>query len=48
MPKLEFRSNARPSLYAYPAPLKKEKEKQREKVNFVIKGQSCLRYMYPP
>ncbi|XP_065841251.1 26S proteasome non-ATPase regulatory subunit 1-like [Oscarella lobularis] len=32
MPKIEFRSNARPSLYAYPEPLQAPKEKEREKV----------------
>lgn len=32
MPKMEFRSNAKPSLYAYPPMLKKEKETAKEKV----------------
>jgi len=32
MPKVEFRSNARPSLYAYPAPLEEKKTEEREKV----------------
>ena len=32
MPKMEFCSNAKPSMYGYPAPLEKEKEKEREKV----------------
>ncbi|XP_062521379.1 26S proteasome non-ATPase regulatory subunit 1-like [Corticium candelabrum] len=32
MPKLDFCSSARPSLYAYPAPLQAPKEKEREKV----------------
>ncbi|CAI8037235.1 26S proteasome non-ATPase regulatory subunit 1 [Geodia barretti] len=32
MPKLTFRSNAKPSLYAYPPPLEEEKKKEREKV----------------
>ena len=32
MPKMEFRSNAKPSLYSYPKPLKKEKETLKEKV----------------
>jgi len=34
MPKIEFRSNAKPSLYAYPKPLKKEKETLKEKVRW--------------
>eukprot|EP00118_Oscarella_pearsei_P025711 m.308636 g.308636 ORF g.308636 m.308636 type:complete len:963 (+) comp44414_c0_seq1:75-2963(+) len=32
MPKSEFRSNAKPSLFAYPEPLQAPKEKEREKV----------------
>jgi 26S proteasome regulatory subunit N2 len=32
MPKIEFCSNARPSLYAYPEPIQPPKEKEREKV----------------
>lgn len=32
MPKVEFRSAARPSLYAYPAPLEEKKTEEREKV----------------
>lgn len=32
MPKLEFRSNAKPSQYAYPPPLEDKKEKTKEKV----------------
>lgn len=32
MPKMEFRSNAKPSLYAYPAPLEEKKSEEREKV----------------
>ncbi len=32
MPKVEFRSAARPSLYAYPAPLEEKKAEEREKV----------------
>ena len=36
MPKIEFRSNARPSLYAYPEPLQAPKEKEREKVKFLL------------
>ena len=32
MPKIEYRSGAKPSLYGYPAPLEEKKEKEREKV----------------
>lgn len=32
MPRIQFRSNAKPSLYAYPPPLEKEKEREKEKV----------------
>ncbi|XP_022650689.1 26S proteasome non-ATPase regulatory subunit 1-like [Varroa jacobsoni] len=32
MPKIEFRSNVKPSTYAYPPPLEEKKEKEREKV----------------
>ncbi|XP_034661041.1 26S proteasome non-ATPase regulatory subunit 1 [Drosophila subobscura] len=32
MPKMEFRSAAKPSLYAYPAPLEEKKSEEREKV----------------
>lgn len=32
MPKLEFRSNAKPSQFAYPPPLEDKKEKTKEKV----------------
>ncbi|XP_037945332.1 26S proteasome non-ATPase regulatory subunit 1 isoform X2 [Teleopsis dalmanni] len=32
MPKMEFRSSAKPSLYAYPAPLEEKKSEEREKV----------------
>jgi len=32
MPKMQFKSNARPSLYAYPTPLREEKEKEKGKV----------------
>ena len=34
MPKLTFKSNAKPSLYAYPPPLEEEKKKEREKVKY--------------
>lgn len=36
MPKLEFRSNAKPSLFAYPPPLEEKKEKQAEKVETAV------------
>lgn len=36
MPKLEFRSNAKPSLYAYPAPLEEKKREEREKVTTAV------------
>lgn len=36
MPKLEFRSNARPSVYAYPAPLEEKKREEREKITTAI------------
>ncbi|XP_011192002.2 26S proteasome non-ATPase regulatory subunit 1 [Zeugodacus cucurbitae] len=32
MPKMEFKSAAKPSLYAYPAPLEEKKSEEREKV----------------
>lgn len=32
MPKLELKSNAKPSTYAYPAPLEEKKREEREKV----------------
>lgn len=32
MPKIEFKSSAKPSLYAYPAPLEEKKTEEREKV----------------
>ena len=32
MPKMQFRSNAKPSLYAYPEPLKPPKKEEKEKV----------------
>lgn len=32
MPKMEFKSGAKPSLYAYPAPLEEKKSEEREKV----------------
>lgn len=32
MPKMEYKSSAKPSLYAYPAPLEEKKAEEREKV----------------
>lgn len=36
MPKLEYRSNAKPSTYAYPAPLEEKKREEREKVTTAV------------
>ncbi|KOX78273.1 26S proteasome non-ATPase regulatory subunit 1 [Melipona quadrifasciata] len=36
MPKLEMRSNARPSVYAYPAPLEEKKREEREKITTAV------------
>lgn len=36
MPKLELRSGAKPSLYAYPAPLEEKKREEREKVTTAV------------
>eukprot|EP00112_Aurelia_sp_Birch-Aquarium-sp1_P023095 Seg675.34_Seg675.31 transcript_id=Seg675.34_Seg675.31/GoldUCD/mRNA.D3Y31 product="26S proteasome non-ATPase regulatory subunit 1" protein_id=Seg675.34_Seg675.31/GoldUCD/D3Y31 len=36
MPKIEFRSNAKPSLYAYPEPLQPPKKEEKEKVSTAI------------
>lgn len=36
MPKIEYRSGAKPSLYGYPAPLEEKKEKEREKVSTAV------------
>lgn len=36
MPKLDLRSNARPSVYAYPAPLEEKKREEREKVTTAV------------
>ncbi|XP_054710753.1 26S proteasome non-ATPase regulatory subunit 1-like [Uloborus diversus] len=36
MPKMEFRSNAKPSTYAYPPALEEKKEKEREKVTTAV------------
>ncbi|XP_044739482.1 26S proteasome non-ATPase regulatory subunit 1 [Chrysoperla carnea] len=36
MPKVELRSNSKPSLYAYPAPLEEKKREEREKVTTAV------------
>ena len=36
MPNLEYKSNAKPSTYAYPPPIEAKKEKEREKVSTAI------------
>lgn len=36
MPKLEIKSSAKPSLYAYPAPLEEKKREEREKVTTAV------------
>jgi 26S proteasome regulatory subunit N2 len=36
MPKIEFKSAARPSLYAYPPPLEEKKREEREKVTTAV------------
>lgn len=36
MPKLKIRSDARPSMYAYPAPLEEKKREEREKVTTAV------------
>ncbi|XP_019870758.1 26S proteasome non-ATPase regulatory subunit 1-like [Aethina tumida] len=36
MPKFDFKSNAKPSLYAYPAPLEEKKREEREKVTTAV------------
>ncbi|KAL7035624.1 hypothetical protein ACKWTF_008475 [Chironomus riparius] len=36
MPKIEYKSSARPSLYAYPAPLEEKKREEREKVTTAV------------
>jgi 26S proteasome regulatory subunit N2 len=36
MPKIEYKSAARPSLYAYPAPLEEKKREEREKVTTAV------------
>lgn len=36
MPKIEFKSNAKPQQFGYPAPLEEKKEKEREKVTTAV------------
>jgi hypothetical protein len=36
MPRIEFRSNARPSTFAYPPPLEEKKDKSKEKVETAV------------
>jgi 26S proteasome regulatory subunit RPN2 C-terminal domain len=36
MPRLEFRSGARPSTFAYPPPLEEKKDKSKEKVETAV------------
>lgn len=36
MPKIDFKSSARPSLYAYPAPMEEKKREEREKVTTAV------------
>lgn len=36
MPRIEYKSNAKPSTYAYPAPLEEKKREEREKVTTAI------------
>ena len=36
MPKIQFRSNAKPSVYAYPEPLQPPKKEEKEKVSTAI------------
>ena len=36
MPKIEFKSNAKPSTYAYPAPLEEKKGRETEKVETAV------------
>lgn len=36
MPKMEFKSSARPSLYAYPAPVEEKKREEKEKVTTAV------------
>lgn len=36
MPKIQFRSNAKPSVYAYPEALKPPKKEEKEKVSTAV------------
>lgn len=36
MPKMDYKSNCKPSLYGYPAPLEEKKEKEREKLTTAV------------
>ena len=36
MPKIEFRCNAKPSLFAYPPPLEEKKKEETEKVETAV------------
>ena len=46
MPKMQFRSNAKPSVYAYPEPLKPPKKEEKEKVWFAAEDHSEHYSMY--
>ena len=41
MPVVEFKSNAKPSTYGYPAPLEEKKKEDKEKVNIFF----CWNFM---
>lgn len=43
MPQLEIKSNAKPSLYAYPAPLEEKKREERERVTTAVLSISAAR-----
>ena len=43
MPKMQFKSNAKPSLYAYPTPTREEKEKEKAKVG--VKINTVIKFM---
>lgn len=36
MPKVEFKSNAKPSVFAYPPPLEEKKDRNKEKVETAV------------
>jgi len=36
MPKVQYKSNCKPSTFAYPAPLEVPKEKEKEKVGSLL------------